>query len=101
MNTLVEMLTGMDKLTDQVIATDFLIAAKNGVINYSMALTETTSPKVREALKSQLKHAIETHSTITNYMIKNGYYHAYNLKEQFEVDMKVTETSLTLAEKMK
>lgn len=101
MNTLVEMLTGMDKLTDQVIATDFLIAAKNGVINYSMALTETTSPKVRAVLKTQLRHAIATHGTITNYMLKKGYYQAYDLKEQYEIDMKVTETALTLAEKMK
>ncbi|MPM85594.1 Spore coat protein F [bioreactor metagenome] len=66
-----------------------------------MALTETTSPKVREILKNQLKHAIATHATITNYMLKKGFYHAYNLKEQFEIDMKVTETALTLAEKMK
>jgi similar to spore coat protein len=101
MNTLIEMLTGMDKLTDQVIATDFLISAKNGVINYSMALTETTSPRVREVLKKQLTQAISTHATIVNYMMKKGYYNAYNLQEQFKVDMEVAETSLTLADKLK
>jgi similar to spore coat protein len=101
MNTIVEMLTGMDKLTDQVIATDFLIAAKNGVINYSMALTETTSPKVREVLKKQLTQAIATHGTISNYMMKKGYYHAYDVQEQFKVDLEVAETALTLAEKLK
>lgn len=100
MNTLIEMFTGMDKLTDQVIATDFLTSAKNGVINYSMALTETTSPKVRELLKSQLAQAISTHALISDYMMKKGYYHAYDLQEQFKIDMEITETALTLADKM-
>lgn len=45
MNGLIETLTGMDKMTDQVIATDFLISAKSGVQNYAVAITETTSQK--------------------------------------------------------
>jgi similar to spore coat protein len=101
MNTLVEILTGMDKLSDQVIATDFLTSSKNGVINYAVALTETTSPKIREVLKDQLRHAIATHTTISNYMMKKGYYNAYDIQEQFKVDMEITETALTLAKKMK
>jgi similar to spore coat protein len=96
MNGLVEMLTGMDKLSDQVIATDFLIAAKSGVQNYSVALTETTSPAIRSTLKKQLNDAITTHETISNYMMKKGYYHAYDLQEQYKVDMKMTDTALTL-----
>jgi similar to spore coat protein len=31
-------------------------------------------------------------------MMKKGYYHAYNLQEQFKVDMKTTDTTLNLAE---
>ena len=96
MNGLVEMLTGMDKLSDQVIATDFLIAAKSGVQNYSIALTEVTSPEIRSTLKKQLNDAINTHETISNYMMKKGYYHAYDLKEQYKVDMKMADTALTL-----
>ena len=96
MNGLIEMLTGMDKLSDQVIATDFLIAAKSGVQNYSIALTETTSPELRTALKKQLNDAINTHETISDYMMKKGYYHAYNLQEQYKVDMKMAETALGL-----
>lgn len=96
MNTLIESLTGMDKLSDQVIATDFLISAKSGVRNYSIALTETTSPDVRAALRKQLNDAIATHETISNYMMKTGYYHAYNLQEQFKVDMQTTDTALNL-----
>jgi similar to spore coat protein len=87
----------MDKFSDQVIATDFLVSAKSGVQNYSIALTETTSPMVRAALRKQLNDAIATHETISNYMMKKGYYHAYDLKEQFKVDMKTTDTALNLA----
>lgn len=96
MNGLIEMLTGMDKLSDQVIATDFLIAAKSGVRNYSIALTETTSPEIRSILKKQLNDAIATHETISVYMTKKGYYYAYDLQKQHDVDMKMTDTALNL-----
>lgn len=96
MNSIIESLTGLNKLTDQVIATDFLISAKSGVQNYSIALTETTSPQVRAALRKQLNDAIATHETISNYMMKKGYYHAYNLQEQFNVDMQTADTALNL-----
>ncbi|MDP4143643.1 MAG: spore coat protein [Bacillota bacterium] len=98
MNTLIERITGMDKMSDQVIATDFLVSAKSAVRNYSIALTETTSPQVRAVLRKQLNDAITSHEAITNYMMKNGYYHAYNLHEQYKVDMKTTATALNLAE---
>ncbi|MBL4933657.1 spore coat protein [Clostridium paridis] len=97
MNGIIESITGMDKLTDQVIATDFLVAAKSAVRNYSIALTETTSPEVRQTLRNQLNHAIATHEKIFRYMEKKGYYNAHDLKEQFKVDMKTTETALSLA----
>lgn len=98
MNALIESLTGIDKLSDQVIATDFLISAKSGIRNYSMALTETGSPELREVYKRQLNDAITTHETITNYMMKKGYYHAYDIQEQFKVDLKTTDTALKLTE---
>ncbi|MCM0647806.1 spore coat protein [Clostridium swellfunianum] len=100
MNALIEKLTGMDKLSDQVIATDFLISAKAGIQNYAVAITETTSDEIRETLKRQLNDTIDAHEAITNYMIKRGFYNAYDLHEQYKVDMQVTETALSLAEKM-
>lgn len=96
MNSIIEGLTGMNKMSDQVIATDFLISAKSAVRNYSIALTETTSQEVRTVLRKQLGDAIAAHELISNYMMKNGYYYAYNLEEQFKVDMKTTETALNL-----
>ncbi|EKQ57900.1 MULTISPECIES: spore coat protein [unclassified Clostridium] len=96
MNGLIESLIGMNKMTDQVIATDFLISAKSGVQNYAVAITETTSPEVRLVLKKQLQDAIATHEKIFNYMMKNGYYNAYDLEAQYKVDMKTTDTTLDL-----
>lgn len=40
---------------------------------------------------------IATHETISNYMMKKGYYNAYNLQEQYKVDMQITETALNLS----
>ncbi|WPC41837.1 spore coat protein [Clostridium sp. JS66] len=96
MNAIIESLTGMDKMSDQVIATDFLISAKSAVRNYSIALTETTSQNVRTVLREQLNDAIIAHETIFNYMVKKRYYNAYNLNEQYKVDMQTTETALNL-----
>ena len=100
MLTIIEKLTGMDKMTDQVIATDFLIAAKCGLRSYATAITETHSPRLREVLINQLNDLITTHEAITDYMMSKGYYHAYDMHEQYHVDMKVTETALALKEFM-
>lgn len=97
MNAIIESLTGMNKMSDQVIDTDFLISAKSALQNYSIALTETTSQEVRAVLRKQLGDAIATHETISNYMMKKGHYNAYNLQEQYKVDMQITETALNLS----
>nr|WP_241428558.1 spore coat protein [Clostridium saccharobutylicum] len=91
----------MDKMTDQVIATDFLISAKSGVQNYAVAITETTSPEVRLVLRKQLEDAIVTHDKISNYMMEKGYYHAYNMQEQLKVDINTTDVALNLVKKFK
>ncbi|ALB47212.1 MULTISPECIES: spore coat protein [Clostridium] len=101
MNGLIESLTGMSKMTDQVIATDFLISAKSGVQNYAVAITESTSLEVRAILKKQLQDAIQTHEKISNYMMEKGYYNAYDLGEQYKVDMETTDTTLGLTKNLK
>jgi similar to spore coat protein len=97
MNTIVENLTGMDKLTDQVLASDFLISAKTGVKSYAIALTESSTPEVRETLQHQLQEAITLHGKITDYMINKGWYHPYNPMEQINLDMKYSNTALNQA----
>ncbi|MEH7120157.1 spore coat protein [Neobacillus vireti] len=99
MNQLIQNLIGMSGMTDQVIATDFLISAKAGVRNYAVAITETGTPELKAALRAQLNDAIATHERITNYMMAKGFYHPHNLKEQLEVDLTVSDTALGLAQK--
>lgn len=96
MISLLQNLAGMGSMTEQVIATDFLLAAKAGVRNYSAAITEVTSPEVREVLRRHLHTAIATHERILNYMMKNGYYHTYDPSEQMLVDMKTSDTVLDM-----
>jgi similar to spore coat protein len=96
MNQMMQNMTGMGAMTDQVVATDLLISAKTGVKNIAMAITETSTPEVRETLKQYLNDAIETHEQISKYMISKGYYHPENLSEQLNVDLKAAQTAMNL-----
>ncbi|MRX71930.1 spore coat protein [Bacillus lacus] len=84
-------------LDDQAIATDLLIAAKAGVRNYAVAITETATPEVRKILKKQLDQAIDAHEKIAQYMIDNEMYHAYDVKKQIKEDIKKADKALEFA----
>jgi similar to spore coat protein len=96
MNTIVENMTGMNVITDQIIASDLLIAAKAGVKNCAIAITETATPEVRTFLRAQLNEAVTTHEAVSNYMISKGWYHPYNIQEQIQLDMQNAQTALSL-----
>ncbi len=98
MNDLIQNMVGMGGLTDQVIATDFLISAKAGVRNYTVAITEAATPELRSVLREHLRSAIQTHENITNYMVSRGFYHPHNLSEQLTVDFTASDTALQLAQ---
>ncbi|MCM3792752.1 spore coat protein [Priestia megaterium] len=84
-------------LDDLAIATDLLLSAKNSVRTYAVALTETATPEVRKVLKKQLDKAIELHEKIAQYMIDNEMYHAYDVEEQVNHDLKKADKALDLA----
>ncbi len=96
MANMMQNMAGMDNLTEQVIATDFLLAAKTGIKNYAAALAETASPQVRDVLRRHFDVAVGTHERIANYMMAKGYYHAYNPQEQIKVDMNAADTVMNL-----
>ncbi|HZG77332.1 MAG TPA: spore coat protein [Paenibacillus sp.] len=98
MNALMENMTGMNTMTDQIIATDFLLAAKTALKTYAVAISEATHPEVRGILKKQLDEATLTHEAIAAYMVKKGYYHPFDPKEQLKVDLKASEVALKLAD---
>lgn len=90
---------GMGGMTDQVIASDFLISAKAGVRNYTVAITEAATPELRSVLREHLLAAIQTHENITNYMISRGFYHPHDMSEQLNVDLTASDTAIQLAQR--
>ncbi|MCR8848213.1 spore coat protein [Rossellomorea sp. SC111] len=96
MNFVVENLTGMKALTDQVVAMDLLIAAKSGVRNYAMAVTESGSPEVKEMLTKHLEEALDLHEQISSYMVERGWYHAFDTNKQLDLNLKNIDTALQL-----
>jgi similar to spore coat protein len=96
MNSIVKYITGTDAMTDQVIATDLLLSAKTGIQNYAVALTETASPEIKAVLRKHLDEAVAAHEQITAYMVQNGFYHPYDIREQARIDIKNAETSINI-----
>jgi similar to spore coat protein len=93
---IIQCMAGMGDMTEQVIATDFLLNAKTAVRNYSIAISEATTPEVREVLRRHLDAAITTHERILKYMMYNKYYHVHNPQEQMIVDRKTSDVTLKL-----
>jgi similar to spore coat protein len=98
MTNFLQNIAGMSGMTDQVVATDFLISAKSGIRNIAFAITETATPELRAALKEQLRVAVETHEGISSYMVSKGYYHPYDISEQIQVDIKTAKTAIDVSQ---
>jgi similar to spore coat protein len=96
MNSIIENLTGLNTVTDQVIAMDFLMAAKSGIKMYAVAATESATPEVRAIFEKHLNEAIQTHAVATAYMIQKGFYHPYNVLEQLQLDRNNVQAALNI-----
>jgi similar to spore coat protein len=96
MNPIIENLTGMNAISDQVVAMDLLIAAKSGVRNYAFAVTESGTPEIKETLIRHLEESLDMHEQISTYMIEKGWYHAWNTNEQIDLNLNNIDTALNL-----
>ncbi|MFS0725180.1 spore coat protein [Paenibacillus sp. 1P07SE] len=96
MNIILEHLTRMNVLTDQVIVMDYLTAAKSAVRNYAVAVTEAGTPEIKETLIRQLNESIDMHEQITNYLMVKGLYHPWDQQEQLQLDLQNIQTALSL-----
>ncbi|MGD6849216.1 spore coat protein [Rossellomorea aquimaris] len=76
----------MPELADMTFALDFLVRAKEGVRNTAVALTETTTPELRAALRKQLFQGIAMHQEITELMVQKKWFHPHDLSEQYQLD---------------
>ncbi|AEI39408.1 spore coat protein [Paenibacillus mucilaginosus] len=88
---------GMPKMTDSMLSLDFLMAAKNGVRNCAIALTECITPEARTLIREQLNQALALHEEISQLMLSKGWLHVYNLPEQHEMDMRSARTTVQIA----
>lgn len=89
-------MVGMGNMTEQVIATDLLVASQGAIKSYAKALSTATSPEVTNTLQRQMDVAINSHERISNYMQERGYYHPYDPQAQFRVDMQAADTVLSM-----
>jgi similar to spore coat protein len=96
MNTIVEHLTGLNTMTDQVIGMDLLMSAKTGIKMYAVAATESATPEVKAVLQRHLEENIEAHERVSAYMMARGFYHPYNMNEQIRLDMQNAQTALSI-----
>lgn len=96
MNPIIERLTGMNVLTDQVVAMDLFITVKSGVRNYAMAVTESGTPEIKEMLTRHLEEALDMHEQLSEYMEEKGWYHSWDVNEQLELDLKNIDIALKL-----
>jgi similar to spore coat protein len=99
MNEFMQNITGMDGMTDQMIAADFLFATKSGIKSYAVAITESANPEIKQMLRNHLDDAIDLHQGVTTYMIDKGYYHPADVEEQLKVDMAASSTVLNNTKK--
>ncbi len=88
---------GMPGLVDSTVALDFLIAAKTGIRNLAFALTEIEDSEARAIITSLLNEQIDLHTEISDMMMQKGWFHPYNVKEQFKLDQISAKTSLRIA----
>lgn len=88
---------GMPALVDSTIALSFLNNSKSGIRTLAFALTETADPEARTAIRRMLDAAIDLHSEITAMMLIKGWFHPYQVKEQFALDKISSQAAVQIA----
>jgi similar to spore coat protein len=97
-NQFMQNIAGMGGMTNQVIATDFLFATKSDIKMLAMAITESSTPEVRETLTQYLNDSIDKHQQITDYMVSNGFYYPNDLGKQLSIDLQAAQTATSLGQ---
>lgn len=77
-------------------AADLLALSKTMVRNLATAITETATPALRKTFSNQLIAAIHGHERVFNYMLKHGYYPAYDLGQLLGHDMENAQKAIRM-----
>ncbi|WP_053217500.1 spore coat protein [Virgibacillus senegalensis] len=75
---------------------DLLVLSKTAVRNYSIAITETATPALKNVLVNQLNKMIQLHDRVFQFMYKQGNYPAYDLNKLFKHDMLLAKKALSM-----
>ncbi|GGA32316.1 spore coat protein [Paenibacillus physcomitrellae] len=70
--------------------------AKTAIRSYAIAITETSTPALRETLHKQLDNAIKLHAKIFHFMQERGLYAAYDLHKLLENDVNQANKAISL-----
>ncbi|SET04060.1 spore coat protein F [Salinibacillus kushneri] len=84
-----------ERVQDTLFEGDLLAFTKAAVRNYSIAITETATPALKEVFTKQLNSAIKLHDMVYRYMYKQGHYPSYNLNKLFSNDLKLAQRALS------
>ncbi|HET7628114.1 MAG TPA: spore coat protein [Bacillales bacterium] len=88
----------LPELADATFVTDFMIRSKEAVRNTAIALTETASPEVRALLRTQLRHAIQLHTEVSELAMEKKWFHPYELNEQYKLDQLSAKNTAMIAQ---
>ncbi|MDF2947558.1 MAG: spore coat protein [Bacillales bacterium] len=89
-------LTNQYRQMDTFFAADLLAFTKSAVRNYSVAITETATPMLKDVLVRQLNTGIDAHTKIFNYIEENGNYPSYELNRMLQNDMNLAQQALSM-----
>lgn len=89
---------GMSKTADASISLDFLLSIKNGIRNYSFAITEASTPELRKVLHKQMEQAIDLYGEAVDLMMSKGWLYPHDLGKQIELDLKAAEVAAGIGE---
>ncbi len=92
---LIQSLTGLGTLTEQVIAADCLQDTGDSVACWARALTEATTPSVRLLLRQQLDATLAAQERLLNYTLGKGYSNPVNPQEQLRMDMQAADRMMS------
>ena len=94
MTEILKNIAGMKKLSDEIIAYDYLMVTKAAIQANALALSEAYTQSVRDTYSRHLDAAIKAHEQVINYMVENNYYFPRDPEQQINADLKAIDILL-------
>jgi spore coat protein F len=86
----------MSKIDDRFYALELLLSAKTAVRDTAIAISETSTPYVREALLKSFHHNVMMHAQAFNYTLSRGITPSYTPELVIQNDFQNAQIALNL-----